>query len=184
MIIDYKRLSKTISVALRHAPEDFGLTLDAEGWTPVDDLLAALRPRRREWRNLAEADLVAMIDQSTKRRYEISDGRIRAFYGHTVSVKIEKTPAVPPQVLYHGTSPRAAALILAEGLKPMNRQYVHFSTDPQTARLVGSRHAAEPVILEVQALAAHHAGVVFFLGNEDIWLAENIPPQFIKTSVV
>jgi putative RNA 2'-phosphotransferase len=66
----------------------------------------------------------------------------------------------------------------------MNRQYVHFSTDLQTARLVGSRHAAEPVILEVRALDAHQAGVVFFLGNEDIWLAENIPPQFIKISVV
>ena len=134
--------------------------------------------------NLTEADLVAMIDQSTKRRYEISDGKIRAFYGHSVAVKIEKKPAEPPEVLYHGTSPRAAALILAEGLKPMNRQYVHLSTDPQTARLVGSRHAAEPVILEVRALDAHQAGVVFFLGNEDIWLAENIPPQFIKTRML
>jgi len=41
--MDYKRLSKTISHALRHRPEIYGLELDAEGWTPVEDLLAALR---------------------------------------------------------------------------------------------------------------------------------------------
>ncbi len=184
MTIDYRQLSKTIAVALRHDPEKFGLTLDAEGWTPVKDLLAALRSRRREWRNLTEADLAAMIEQSTKRRYELADGRIRAYYGHSIAEKIEKTPAEPPQVLYHGTTPQAVASILADGLKPMSRQYVHLSTDSQTARLVARRRTAAPVILEVQALAAHRAGIAFYLGNEDVWLAEHIPPQFITAGVV
>ena len=31
--MDYKRLSKSISHALRHHPEEYSLTLDAEGWT-------------------------------------------------------------------------------------------------------------------------------------------------------
>ncbi|MBI5957516.1 MAG: RNA 2'-phosphotransferase [Chloroflexi bacterium] len=180
--MDYKRLSKTIAVALRHNPEKFGLTLDTEGWTLVDDLLSALRRRNREWRDLTGTDLLKMIEQSTKQRYELRDGKIRAFYGHSLDEKIEKTPAEPPEMLYHGTSPAAAAVILAEGLKPMSRQYVHLSTDLQTAQMVGSRHAASPVVLIVQALAAYQAGVQFYLGNEDIWLADDIPPQFIKAS--
>lgn len=180
--IDYKQLSKTIARALRHAPEEYGLTLDSEGWTPVDDLLVALRKRRRAWRDLTGTDLLKMIEQSTKRRYEISKGRIRAFYGHTLPEKIEKTPAEPPEILYHGTSPTAAALIVAEGLKAMYRQYVHLSADRQTAVRVGSRHAADPVILEVRALDAHRAGVIFYLGNEDVWLADSVPPEFIKAS--
>jgi putative RNA 2'-phosphotransferase len=45
------QLSRTMSYALRHNPADFGLTLDAEGWVPVQDLLTALHRRRSEWRN-------------------------------------------------------------------------------------------------------------------------------------
>ncbi|GLH96713.1 hypothetical protein Pa4123_19870 [Phytohabitans aurantiacus] len=36
------KLSKRMSLALRHAPERFGLALDEGGWVRVDDLLAAL----------------------------------------------------------------------------------------------------------------------------------------------
>ncbi len=35
------QLSRTMSYALRHHPESFGLVLDSEGWVPVDDLLAS-----------------------------------------------------------------------------------------------------------------------------------------------
>lgn len=182
MSLDYKRLSKTIAVALRHNPEKFGLTLDAEGWTPVDDLLAALHKRSREWRDLTGTDLLKMIEQSDKKRYELHEGRIRAYYGHSLDEKIEKMPAAPPELLFHGTSPAAAAAILDSGLKPMSRQYVHLSTDLKTAQLVGSRHAAAPVILIVQALEAHQAGVQFYLGNDDVWLADEVPAQFIRTS--
>ncbi len=178
--MDYKRLSKTISRALRHAPEAYALELDEQGWVSVDALLAALRPRRREWQNLSEQDLIEMMANADKRRYELADGKIRAFYGHSIPQIIQRTPVEPPPVLYHGTAPRTAAIILEEGLKSMNRQHVHLSTDQETARRVGTRHAAQPVILEVSALEAHRAGIAFYRGNEDIWLAENIPPTYIK----
>jgi putative RNA 2'-phosphotransferase len=177
--MDYKRLSKTISRALRHAPEDFGLELDAEGWTPVAALLAALRPRRREWRELNEVDLETMIAQADKKRYEIRDGKIRAYYGHSIPDKIERPPAEPPPVLYHGTSPEKAQIILRDGLKSMSRQHVHLSSDQQTAQKVGLRHSPKPVILEINAADAHRAGVAFYVGNEDVWLSEAIPPAFI-----
>jgi putative RNA 2'-phosphotransferase len=62
----------------------------------------------------------------------------------------------------------------------MNRQHVHLSTDQATARMVGMRHASQPVILEIQALEAHRAGIAFYKGNEDIWLSDDVPPDFIK----
>jgi putative RNA 2'-phosphotransferase len=180
MPINYQRLSKTVAYALRHNPEEYGLTLDAEGWVAVDDLLKALRQRRRVWRGVTGTDLLKMIEQAEKRRYEIRDGRIRAYYGHSVPGIVERTPAAPPDLLFHGTSPQAAESILRDGLKPMNRQYVHLSTDRETAFMVGQRRAADPVILEVRAAEAHRAGVAFFVGNDDVWLAEAIPAQFIN----
>jgi putative RNA 2'-phosphotransferase len=182
MTVDYTRLSKTVARALRHAPEQFGLELDEHGWTPVQDLLDALRWRRPEWKSLTEADLATMIERSTKRRYEMRDGKIRAYYGHSVQEKVLKATAEPPETLYHGTTAEAAKLILREGLRSMNRQYIHLSTDPSTAWQVGKRRSAEPVILKVQAAEAHRSGIRFYPGNEDVWLADTIPPKFIKAS--
>jgi RNA:NAD 2'-phosphotransferase (TPT1/KptA family) len=39
---DDVRLSKLLSLWLRHQPEAVGLPLDAQGWTDVDTVLAAL----------------------------------------------------------------------------------------------------------------------------------------------
>ena len=43
---EYTRLSRTIAHALRHAPEQYGIALDAEGWTGLDVLLDVLRQKR------------------------------------------------------------------------------------------------------------------------------------------
>ena len=174
------KLSRTISHALRHAPEQYGLKLDEEGWVPVQDLLAALRQRRAEWQHLHEHDLAAMVAQSEKQRFEMRDGKIRALYGHSTQKKVAKEPAIPPALLYHGTTARAAQSIRAQGLRSMKRQYVHLSTDEQTARQVALRRTRQPVLLKIVAAEAHKHGVKFYLGNEMVWLAEYIPPEFIS----
>lgn len=173
------KLSRVMSHALRHKPELYGLTLDSEGWVSTDALLNALRRHRNQWRNLQEQDILDMLAQSEKQRFEIRDGRIRAFYGHSVATKLEKEPSVPPALLYHGTTPLAAPLIVTEGLKPMNRQYVHLSADRETALLVARRRTNRPVILHVHAQQAQQHGIPFYLGNDMVWLAEPIPPAFI-----
>lgn len=173
------RLSKTISHALRHQPEAYGLQLDPEGWVAVDELLATLRQRQKAWRNIDIADLTTIIAESAKQRFELRDGNIRALYGHSLPEKIEKSLTIPPSVLYHGTTPQVIDAIRKEGLKPMSRQYVHLSADEQTARLVALRRTRQPVILHIAALQAYKQGINFYLGNENIWLADTIPPTFI-----
>src|SRR5579884_388138 len=82
------QLSKTMAYALRHQPAQFGLTLDDEGWVAVDDLLAALRRHHRDWHALQAEDFAEVIAQSDKQRYEMRDGKIRAYYGHSTPHKI------------------------------------------------------------------------------------------------
>lgn len=173
------RLSKTIARALRHSPWLFELEIDEEGWTPVEDLLAALQRERREWRDLTEADLVSMNAQSEKKRYEIQGGKIRAYYGHSLPGKLAKTPAGPPDMLYHGTTTEALDAIRRSGLKPMRRQYVHLSTEKETATQVARRKQGQIIILEIKAGQAYRDGVRFYLGNEMVWLADSIPPEYI-----
>ena len=82
-------LSREISYALRHAPWEYELEMDEEGWVPVEQLLDALH-RTVKWSNICEADLKEMIEKSEKKRHELADGRIRAFYGHSIPMKILK----------------------------------------------------------------------------------------------
>lgn len=176
---EYRKLSKTISYALRHHPEEFGLTLDSEGYAPISALLDALGQRVERWKSLQEGDIVEMMAQAEKQRFEIRDGKIRAFYGHSTLAKMEHEEAVPPDILYHGTTPQALQAIRSSGLKPMKRQFVHLSADIETARQVALRRTNRPVILKISASEAYRHGIKFYLGNEMIWLAEPIPPKFI-----
>ncbi len=160
MGVNLTDLSRAVSHALRHAPWLYELELDEEGWTSVDGVLSALRGERREWSNLAEADLADMIAVSSKRRHEISDGRIRALYGHSIPVRLRETPAIPPDLLYHGTAPANVSCIRSSGLLPMGRQYVHLSVDAATAAEVGRRKSPQPVILRVLRETPTPAGSV------------------------
>jgi putative RNA 2'-phosphotransferase len=172
------RLSKMLALMLRHQPEKFGLALDAEGFTPLAAVLAALR-RERRWAGVTEADVRDVVASSDKQRYEIDGERIRARYGHSVEGKVEHEPVEPPEVLYHGTSPEAVARIRAEGLRSMRRQYVHLSTSVEQARAVGARHSRTPVILTVRAREAWTAGVRFYLPEARLYMADAVPPKFI-----
>ncbi len=137
-------LSRVVSHALRHEPWLYELEINSEGWTSVNNLLDALRLQEDDWKELTELDIVKMIDSSSKRRHEITDGCIRALYGHSLVHKLQKTELMPPEILFHGTSPKAYKIIKSEGLKPMQRQYVHLTTNRDNAYQVGQRKGKTP----------------------------------------
>lgn len=172
-------LSRTVSHALRHEPWLYELELDEEGWVPVDQLLGALNQKVGEPDSVDRATLERMIASGTKRRHELDGERIRALYGHSVPGRIERRSATPPATLFHGTAPATWAVIRAQGLLPMGRQFVHLSADRETATSVGRRKSTRPIMLTIDASAAAAAGTEFYRGNELVWLADSVPPQFI-----
>lgn len=179
-MIDLTKLSKAVSRALRHQPWLFELELDDQGWTRAEDLLSALRKESPDWTNLDMSDLRMMIAAAAKPRHEIQGQMIRALYGHSTPGAVVMAPSAPPRELFHGTSPESTRSILTGGLLPMGRQYVHMSKDPPTAFLVGSRKSPDPVILSIDAASANSTGVIFFRGNDMVWLANHVPPEFIR----
>jgi putative RNA 2'-phosphotransferase len=121
-----------------------------------------------------------MVEHAPKQRHEIDGDRIRALYGHSVPGRIVKSPGTPPAVLFHGTATASLPVIMADGLRPMRRQYVHLSADRDTALPVGRRKSADVTILAVSAAKAHASGVTFWQGNEMVWLTDHVPPAFIR----
>lgn len=172
-------ISKAISHALRHEPWLYELELDEEGWVALSDLVSALQKQGQDWSQLAAADIIGAVEHSDKKRHEVVGGRIRALYGHSLPARLKKQPAVPPESLFHGTSPEGARQILETGLLPMGRQYVHLSPDVEMALTVGRRKAPIPVLIRVEADRAARDGVLFYLGNDKVWLADAVPPRYL-----
>lgn len=179
--MNYLMLSREVSYALRHAPWQYELELDENGWVSVEQLLTALK-ENSQWESVTIEDLEHIIECSDKKRHELVDGRIRALYGHSVPKKIVKESAEPPVILFHGTARRFLESIENKGILPKGRQYVHLSNDIETALQVGKRHDDKPIILKIDAKRAWDEGVKFYLGNDKVWLADNIPSKYIKVN--
>ncbi|MEC3993346.1 RNA 2'-phosphotransferase [Actinacidiphila sp. DG2A-62] len=172
------RISRFLSLVLRHQPEAVGLVLDEGGWVDVDRLIAACAAKGRRF---SRADLDHVVATNSKKRFAYSaDGRrIRASQGHSVAVELGLEPAAPPDVLYHGTAAATLPLILRDGLRPMARQHVHLSVDVATAVRVGSRHG-RPVVLAVDAAGLAAAGHVFRVSANGVWLTDAVPPDRLR----
>jgi len=176
-------LSKEISYALRHAPQEYELELDEEGFVPIDQLLHAINEGGNYDRTVTKADLEEIIRTSEKKRHEIVGDKIRALYGHSVPQFIKKEEGVPPKVLYHGTTKEALGSIKKNGLVPMQRQYVHLSVDREMADSVARRRKKDIAILRVDTEAAQKDGIKFYVGNDKVWLADNIPSKYLGVCI-
>ncbi|MFB6290842.1 MAG: RNA 2'-phosphotransferase [Candidatus Bipolaricaulia bacterium] len=169
-----REVSKQMAYLLRHDPS--GMTMDDEGFVDLEELLSKLRER---WKNLTDPELRKIVEEDPKGRYEISNGRIRALYGHSVDVEPD-LPEIDVQVLYHGTSRKAAERIDDEGLRSQGRRKVHLSARREDAIEVGKRHTPEPVLLEIQASEATESGVTFQKASDKVYVTDFVPPEFIK----
>lgn len=172
------RLSKFMSLVLRHDPGAIGITLDPQGWVEVDDLLAAAG---RAGTALDRETLLRIVAESDKQRFALSeDGRrIRANQGHSVEVDLALAPLDPPALLYHGTATRFLEGIRRDGLLKQSRQHVHLSADEATAVKVGQRHG-RPAVLRVRAGDMAAAGHQFFRSDNGVWLTDHVPPEFLE----
>lgn len=179
--------SKYLSYLLRHKPEVAKLTLDKEGWCKLEQLLKNT--------DFTLEELEAIVAEDEKKRYAFKYWElvttplqqpikepiaIRANQGHsTNSVKMNFKAAVPPTVLYHGTTTTAVEQIKKQGLKPMSRHYVHASADVETAASVGGRRRGVVTIFMIDTAKMLRDGYMFRLSDNKVWLIEAVPPKYL-----
>ena len=65
-----QKTSKFISLILRHDPGCIGITLDANGWAKVNELLAGMAKKGHV---LSEQDLLDIVKADEKGRYKMSE---------------------------------------------------------------------------------------------------------------
>jgi len=172
-----KNLSKLLSVYLRHNPAEINIQIDKDGWTDIPILITNLE--RYKAVKTTKQELEDCVNNFDKKRFEIKDDKIRALYGHSISL-IKDGAIKPPNTLFHGTHPNNLDSIKEKGILAMSRDYVHLSTTQDIATEVGRRKVSKPIVLVVNAQKMFLDGFQFFKGNDKIWLTTHVPPKFIQ----
>ena len=149
--------------------------MDNQGYVDVDALLNKI--------HISFDDLDHIVSTNDKKRFAYNDDKtkIRASQGHTMDVKIDFKPMIPPDILYHGTDDKGYHGIMKTGISRMSRQYVHLSDNEKTAYSVGKRYskAKQPIILIIDALSMYNDGLIFFKSENNVWLTDNVPIKYI-----
>lgn len=172
------KVSKRLSFLLRHCKEPLYIDLNG-GWALVDDILDALRMKYPDINRKLLDDIVAS-DEKQRYSYNKEKNKIRANQGHSIpGVIVQMEQPEPPEFLYHGTATRFLNGIMEEGLKPMSRQWVHISSDVETAVKVGKRHGT-PVVLRIYARKLAQDGHELYLSSNGVWQAKNVPVEYFE----
>lgn len=163
--------SGKLAFLLRHDNKAFEEgKIDEHGWRRVDELLdlGFTRPLLEE-----------IVETNNKKRYEFNTDKtkIRARQGHSIPVDVELEKRIPPKYLYHGTTDGVIDSILKEGIKSMNRLYVHLSEDVETAKKVGKRHGGSVVVFQIDSEKMESDGYEFYLSRNNVWLTKHVNPK-------
>jgi putative RNA 2'-phosphotransferase len=165
-----------LSWLLRHGARDAGIDMDAAGWAPVPQVLAAL--------GISADELQAAVDHNTKQRLQRCGDRIRASQGHSMAgtpVTLEALeaswePVEPVGMAWHGTQRSALDSIRRDGLLPGDRTHVHLAASPDSER--GKRTAVD-VLLGVDLARLGAAGLHVYQAPNEVLLVRRVPPELI-----
>lgn len=175
---EYIRLSRKLSLYLRHKPELIDLSIDTQGWCFVDELISKMQMKKQ---NINKNILDYIVENNDKKRFAFSNDKkkIRASQGHTIKhVSITYDEIIPPDILYHGTPTKNINSIKNNGLLKQKRHHVHLSKDIETAKKVGSRRGKSCVFL-IDSIRMHKDGHKFFISDNDVYLTEYVSAKYL-----
>ena len=91
-----QKLSRYISLILRHKPETIGITLDRNGWADVEKLIDGIK---KSGYYIDKDILETIVREDEKQRYSFNEEhtRIKANQGHSINVDLgleERNPSL------------------------------------------------------------------------------------------
>ena len=174
-----QKVSVYLCYLLRHDPGALGLHMDRHGYVEIGELIEKINAEGKYRLDRTRLDRLVAEDQ--KGRYFVKDGKIAACQGHSIPwVEPELTEALPPPMLYHGTTVQAWNLICASGaVSKMQRHAVHLQEDPEKAWRSALRWKKTPVLLVIDAGKMAEDGYSFGVSRNGVWCTEEVPTKYI-----
>lgn len=169
--------SKKLSWLLRHGAHEAGLSMDADGWADIADVLRIVR--------LPRVTFDQAVAHNDKKRFEVDGERVRACQGHSAGVvstaSMEESwteLARDAGLVWHGTALEAIDGIAREGIVPVSRTHVHLAE--ATDSTVGKRSNVA-VLLGVSIERMREAGEQLWSSPNGVVLARRVPTSAIVT---
>ncbi len=188
-LLDSKKrlwLSKLLSLLLRHEPWRAGLRIDRSGWVNLDELVSGIRSLNSSLSWVTREHIIALATLDPKGRFEVSDNKIRARYGHSIKVIIERDlqEDVESKILYHGTLAEKVEKIMREGILPMKRRFVHLTTSYREAVETASRRGRKIAIIVVDAECLRARGMKIMVAGRNVRVTRRVPPECIRRAEI
>jgi len=174
-------LEKMLRYILGIAPDEFGLHPDDGGFVPLKALLAALG-EEEGWRGVREGQIMMLVNQPG----DASPLELAADLIRCKPALADLPPEAPaesalPKTLYAAFKPIAWAVISRRGLRPKpGDEVVRLWSEEELALRVGRRRSAPAVLVTVRAARARQAGVIFRPYSYRLWLATEVPAEFLN----
>lgn len=174
---EVEKIGRTLAAILRHGK--FGLEMDDRGNVSMRDVLAKIRERNPRMNWLRSRHIEALVETDPKGRYVISNGMIRATYGHTIPLDIKLDCENIPDELFYPATPEEAELILESGIFPSDRAMVHLSLTYRDALRAGSVRTEDPVILVIDTGVCMELGSDIGRAAKTVYLCRSVPSDAI-----
>ncbi|KAG6013162.1 hypothetical protein E4U43_007462 [Claviceps pusilla] len=196
-------ISRALSRLLRHQAKNAGISLDGEGFAPLDKVL--------QWGplkslNVSLDEVKTIVETSPKKRFALkpnpavnptppedssspADYVIRANQGHSLEVDpaamftpIALGDADFPARVVHGTYFAFwDAIVASGGLKPMNRGHIHCSDKtPEEGAVSGMRKDAE-LLVEIDVEGSLRQGVTWWRSQNGVILTDGGEGRVLST---
>lgn len=178
-------ISKRLAYILRHDPSKFNLTIKNNGWVAVDDLIYNYNNHYNNM-HISKDILTSIILDDEKGRFSYSNGSqyIKANHGHSTSVNIDDyiriTHENRHQELFHATPSRNKFDILYNGLRKMNRLFVHFTPNKSFAIECAKRKDNNIILFELDIDKFLNDNNELYMTKYFIYLSDDVLPKYLK----
>lgn len=192
-----KKLSHSLSWALRHAALNIGLTIREDGYVPIQEILDSTHPKLK---GATLENIREVVETSDKQRFRLEERPkhlyypndingetvlcIRANQGHSISVinpeqlltKLSPTDIQSLPCIVHGTSSEAWESIKATGLKIMKRTHIHFASGlPSDDGVISGMRRNSGIYIYIDASkCASDDRIEFFKSDNGVILTDGI----------
>ncbi|MCL4316961.1 MAG: RNA 2'-phosphotransferase [Candidatus Thermoplasmatota archaeon] len=177
---ELEHIGRSMAGVLRHFPERFNLQMDEHGWVDVRSFISAMTERQPRLHWLRMHHIVAIIETDPKGRYQFSNGRMRATYGHSFDIELDLPTDNIPDRLYYPATEEEASILAENGLKPADRRMVHLSKTSADAFTAGRVRTEKPVIIEIDASAMIKENGTIQRAGKTVYLTKEVPPKYLR----
>lgn len=165
-----KQVRKLLLDVLRHKPESIGMSLDDEGFLPIEDFLYGAN--RSGYLDYTEGTLQAVLEAGDGTLFDIEGPKIRATYGHTTD-QFDYPLKEPPTYLYYLIKSGDRFHVESHGIISTKEKWIPLEKIPEEALATGGkRRIKDPAIVRILAKEAWDSGFSFYFFCERWYMRE------------